>query len=62
MLADEDIDIRNNGFKKILSIREKNDTLGSIRIFKLPKIYFESDNYYNLIDLTADIHEPHQYF
>lgn len=59
MIFDEDPMIRCMGYRNILRIRrEGDDEFGIVRPHTTPMIYFNSQNYYDLINWNLPFNEP----
>lgn len=58
MIHDEDINIRKVGWRRILNARDR-DSSETVRCFKLPKIYFDAQEYHGMIDWqVSEVLEP----
>lgn len=59
MIFDENAEIRCNGLKKILHLRQTGDqAFGKVRDYKAPVINFDCENYQELINWEINITEP----
>ena len=50
MVNDENKIIRELGLRRVLRSRKLRNSVTNIRIFKIPNIKFDSDNFYDMID------------